>query len=132
MTVLNIIFNCAIKKWATFKGRTNRKEFIVFTIFFYTFIFATVSFEKEIREIFKEQFEEQIVLRLLLSLFLLFLMIKLIVSNLSVTIRRLHDINLSGWWYILLGLNPLLLITTIILCFLKGTPSPNRYGTPLD
>lgn len=39
-------------------------------------------------------------------------------------VRRLHDINLSGWWSILVYLVP---ICIFILCFWPGTPGPNRY-----
>jgi len=48
--------------------------------------------------------------------------------SLSVAVRRLHDLNHSGWW-ILLALIPLVgdIILLIWFCF-KGTDGPNRFG----
>jgi uncharacterized membrane protein YhaH (DUF805 family) len=43
---------------------------------------------------------------------------------LSVTVRRLHDINMSGWWS-LLSFFPLI---PIFLLFRPGTKGQNRFG----
>jgi uncharacterized membrane protein YhaH (DUF805 family) len=46
----------------------------------------------------------------------------------GVTIRRLHDINRSGWW-VLIALVPLLgIIGLLIMLALKGTDGENPYG----
>ncbi|MBK1991409.1 DUF805 domain-containing protein [Campylobacter sp. 2018MI35] len=47
--------------------------------------------------------------------------------NLAVNARRLHDINLSGWWQ-LIGLIPYVYIVLIILFCLKGNDNANRFG----
>lgn len=46
----------------------------------------------------------------------------------AVTVRRLHDTNRSGWWY-LLSFIPLIgdLVLFIFMC-LKGTEGENRFG----
>ena len=53
----------------------------------------------------------------------------LILPNLSLVIRRLHDINKSGWWMLLfftiVGLIPMF----YWLYFKKGDQSDNNYGT---
>ena len=47
---------------------------------------------------------------------------------LSLSVRRLHDINRSGYW-LFLGLIPLAgSIVLIIFDCLRGTPGPNRFG----
>ena len=47
--------------------------------------------------------------------------------GLAVTIRRLHDIDRSGWW-VLIGLVPFVGgIVLLIFSLLEGTPGPNRY-----
>lgn len=45
------------------------------------------------------------------------------------TIKRLHDMSLTGWWG-LAGFIPLLgtLPMTILLLFIRGTEGDNRYG----
>lgn len=52
----------------------------------------------------------------------------LLIPNLAVAARRLHDTDKSGWW-LLLGLIPL--IGNLVLIFLlvqRGTEGANRFG----
>ncbi|MBV9795586.1 MAG: DUF805 domain-containing protein [Actinobacteria bacterium] len=48
--------------------------------------------------------------------------------SLSLAIRRLHDTNRSGWWW-LIGLIPIIggIILLVFYC-LPGTPGPNKHG----
>ncbi|HEY6868116.1 MAG TPA: DUF805 domain-containing protein [Novosphingobium sp.] len=58
-----------------------------------------------------------------------------LIPAIAVTIRRLHDRDLSGWWYlgtIVAGAIPILgtiasLAFLVVMC-LDGTPGPNRFG----
>jgi uncharacterized membrane protein YhaH (DUF805 family) len=52
----------------------------------------------------------------------------LLLPSLAVTVRRLHDTNSSGWWY-LITLIPYLggLIMIVWYC-IKGTEGENRFG----
>ena len=48
--------------------------------------------------------------------------------GLAVGVRRLHDVDRSGWW-LLLGLIPLIGAIVLIIWFCtRGTPGPNRFG----
>ena len=58
-----------------------------------------------------------------------------LLPSIAVTIRRLHDRDMSGWWYlgiIIASMIPLvgflLSIAFIVLMALPGTPGPNRFG----
>ena len=61
-----------------------------------------------------------------------------LIPGLAVTVRRLHDRDMSGWWYgglILLGFVPILnffvlfgYLALLVVLFLDGTRGPNRYG----
>ena len=79
--------NCLTKKYANFSGRASRSEFWFFYLFLiivYAILFlliATISFK----------------LLWVLGVFIL----GMIIPALAVTIRRLHDINKSGWYFIL-------------------------------
>ena len=54
----------------------------------------------------------------------------LLLPGLSVSIRRLHDTNRTGWW-ILIGLIPLIGFIVLLIFYLEqGTPGPNEYGPP--
>ncbi|CAG0911317.1 unnamed protein product, partial [Cyprideis torosa] len=76
-----------------------------------------------------------IVLLIVLSLaFYVFLFFSF-VPMLAITVRRFHDRNMSGWWYlgfILLGFIPFInlisFIAFIVIMCLPGTKGENRFG----
>jgi uncharacterized membrane protein YhaH (DUF805 family) len=58
-----------------------------------------------------------------------------LIPGIAVTVRRLHDREMSGWWYlgfIVLSLIPLVgiiaSIAMIVILALEGTDGPNKYG----
>ena len=58
-----------------------------------------------------------------------------IIPSIAVGVRRLHDRDMSGWWYlgfIVLSVIPLIgiiaSIAFIVIMALPGTPGPNRFG----
>jgi uncharacterized membrane protein YhaH (DUF805 family) len=59
----------------------------------------------------------------------------ILLPSIAVTIRRLHDRDMSGWWYlgaIVGSMIPiagfLVSIAFLVLMALPGTPGPNRFG----
>lgn len=51
-----------------------------------------------------------------------------ILPSLAVSVRRLHDLDKSGWW-LLIGLIPLVgTIILIVWCATGGTDKSNRFG----
>jgi uncharacterized membrane protein YhaH (DUF805 family) len=63
---------------------------------------------------------------LLSSVFLLFVLI----PSVSIGVRRLHDVNNSGWWYLLI-LVPLIGPLVLIYWAIKpGDAHSNVYGEP--
>ena len=56
----------------------------------------------------------------------------LLLPNLSVSIRRLHDTGRTGWW-ILIGLVPLIGWIVLLVFYLQPSdPGENQHGPPLD
>ena len=58
-----------------------------------------------------------------------------LIPSIAVGVRRLHDREMTGWWYlgfIVLSMIPLLgllvSIAFIVVMALPGTPGPNKYG----
>lgn len=58
-----------------------------------------------------------------------------IIPGIAVAVRRLHDRDMSGWWYlgvIVASIIPLINIVAsigfLVLMFLPGTNGPNRFG----
>ena len=54
----------------------------------------------------------------------------LLLPGLSVSIRRLHDTDHSGWW-VLIGLIPIIGFIVLLIFYLRQSdPGENRYGPP--
>lgn len=58
-----------------------------------------------------------------------------LVPNIAVNVRRLHDRDKSGWWYLgvfVFSMIPLIgmfvSIAYLVMMCLAGTPGPNRFG----
>jgi len=102
-------------KLLTAKGRANRKEYAVDSIFLILFVFFVICMGQLIGPNRNEFF---------VLPFLLFLWI----IDVLVTIRRLHDLNRSGrqWWLLMVPIYNIYL--GLILWFKRGTRGPNRYG----
>lgn len=43
-------------------------------------------------------------------------------------IRRLHDLNRSGWWFLIILIPYVNFLLLIAALFIKGTKGPNKYG----
>ena len=75
-----------MKLYASFKGRARRKEFWYFQLFYFLFIFVAI-----IVDLYAD-------LDGVLSAILILLMF---LPDTSVSVRRLHDLGYSGWWYVI-------------------------------
>lgn len=58
-----------------------------------------------------------------------------LIPSIAVTVRRLHDRDMSGWWYLAFfvgGMIPYIgfiaSIALLVLMVLPGTEGPNRFG----
>lgn len=54
----------------------------------------------------------------------------LFLPGLSVAIRRLHDTNRSGWWYLIILIPLIGIIVLIVWWVQQSDPGPNDYGPP--
>jgi len=108
-----------LKKYAVFDGRARRKEY------WYFFLISTViSIFLALIDSFTGTISEEAGLGLLSGIYAL----AVLIPGLSVTVRRLHDANRSGWW-ILIGLIPVIGgIALLVFMVLDSTPGDNQYG----
>ncbi|MFS2223954.1 DUF805 domain-containing protein [Pantoea sp. B65] len=129
-TIIESYLNC-FRKYATFTGRSNRKEYSVFTIV-NTVLSTVFSFIPVFNWIFG---------------------LLIFMPGIAVSVRRVHDLNKSAWWLffpysmififgIAIGITDnidarLLLLTLIILSciamsvwllFYRGTKGRNCFG----
>ena len=55
------------------------------------------------------------------------ILLGLLISLVAITVRRLHDVGLSGWWSLICFI-PYVGFLVLILFFLKGDKRENNYG----
>lgn len=106
-------------KYATFKGRARRSEYWWFILFYSLVLIAAAVLDNLFGITIERTFYGAIYCIAALVLFL---------PNLTVTVRRLHDINKSGW-NILWGFIPLIgAILLLVWCCQDSKVEANQYG----
>ncbi len=109
----------AFKKFAQFTSRSNRPEYWYFVLFNVIFAIAAMTLDNMLGFNFPNTPYGIIYTAYALVTF---------IPGLSTTVRRLHDVNKSGW-YILIVLIPLIgSIWLLVLLAKKGTVGENKYG----
>ena len=102
-----------LKKYAVFSGRARRKEFWMFFLFnlIITFVLGFIEVLVGGPGIVGTLYG-----------------LALLIPSIAVSVRRLHDINHSGWW-LLIGLIPLIgAIVLLVFMVQDGKPGKNQYG----
>ena len=87
MNFKNAIKTCLKDKYFNFKNRASRSEFWFF------YLFLVIGYTISISTIF-------ISIKLFIGIIWIFIL-AMIIPSLAVTVRRLHDINKSGWFILL-------------------------------
>lgn len=109
----------ALKQYADFKGRARRKEFWLFILFYFIFYVLAVVLDNVLGITIDYMYVGPVTSMLSLVM---------IIPNLSVTVRRLHDIGKSGW-FIFIGLIPVIgSIWLLVLMFKNSQSGTNEYG----
>ena len=107
------------KNYVNFKGRARRKEYWGFTLF-YALIFAILG---------------AFAFTGIGAILFLVVFVVTLPPSISLTVRRLHDINLSGWFtlYMLIMLIPVIgegiaIIISIVIGVVQGSAKSNKFG----
>lgn len=108
----------AIKRYTDFEGRSNRSEYWLFILFCIIFGMACAMIDAYTGNINESGRGA------LTSIFYLFTF----VPSLSVMVRRLHDIDRSGWWWFIIFIPIGGAIVLLAFLLLPGTQGPNRFG----
>ena len=108
-----------LKKYAVFEGRARRKEYWYFALFYLLAMIATT-----IVDMMTGMYSQTLEIGVLSGI----LVLAIFVPSLSVTVRRLHDTDRSGWW-VLIGLIPIIgAIVLLVFMALDSQPGANRFG----
>ncbi|SFC93087.1 DUF805 domain-containing protein [Tropicimonas isoalkanivorans] len=114
MTFQEAVRTC-IQKYVQFSGRARRPEYWWFALF--NFLGSIIS---------------QMIDRLLfgpdVGVLAAIWGLALLLPSIAVGVRRLHDLEKSGWW-LLIALIPIIGFLVLLYWFVqKGTEGPNRFG----
>jgi uncharacterized membrane protein YhaH (DUF805 family) len=116
------ITNLFIRNLFSFKGRASRREYIIRTILLPLF-FIIIDLNLKYLDNTKSWF-----FLITACLFLIVIWI-LMLQYFPLAVRRLHDLNLSGFC-VLVSFIPFGLLLMLLLIFKKGTDGVNDYGEP--
>jgi len=101
-----------LSKYVDFNGRAARAEYWWFVLFQALAVVAA-----GILDIFVGFLQPLVILGLL-------------VPGIAVTVRRLHDTDRSGWWF-LISFVPLVgIVVLLVFLVARGTDGENRFGAP--
>jgi uncharacterized membrane protein YhaH (DUF805 family) len=105
-----------LKKYMVFTGRASRKEFWMFVLvnIVISIIFSILTRIPVLKVIFW-------------IVYILFILAVLI-PGVTLGIRRLHDINLSGWLMLICLIPVVNVIAVFLLCVIEGNQYDNQYG----
>jgi uncharacterized membrane protein YhaH (DUF805 family) len=99
-----------------FKGRVNRSTYLLANLV--SVLLSLVLRHPKIEPLLEHNSTTAVLALLALS--------PLIIWEVAVIIRRLHDSNLNGWWALLMILPGF----TIFLLLMPGNKGENKYGKP--
>ncbi|MBK31059.1 MAG: hypothetical protein CMF53_02460 [Legionellales bacterium] len=132
---MGLIIDCYTKKYAVFSGRARRKEFWLFMLFLTLALYIPQVILTEYMLLqmadtstSSDSFSDEtgFVMFVGYGIWFLFIIFSL-APAISVSVRRLHDVNKSGWWY-WISLVPLINLIMIFFYAQKGTAGVNRFG----
>lgn len=104
-----------LKNYANFTGRARRKEFWFFTLVYMIITTITIVLDLALKTY-----------GVITGVFIL----AMIVPSISVAVRRLHDINKSGWYY-LIQMIPMVGPILVLIWFATETKQEsNQWGNP--
>jgi uncharacterized membrane protein YhaH (DUF805 family) len=110
-----------LANYAVFRGRAGRPEYWYFVLFNVIASILLAILDAMIGTVIG--FEEFVLLGGIYALAVL-------LPSIAVTVRRLHDTDRSGWWF-LISLIPFVGVIVLIVFMVKqGTAGPNRFGSP--
>lgn len=114
------------RNFARFHGRARRSEYRGYVLFATIFYFVALMIDVilSLAVYGRDEYGEPIVLPIL---FIVFLVYNILLS-IAITVRRLHDQDLSGWMY-LIGLIPYIGgLILLVFMFFDSKPAPNTHG----
>ncbi|MEY1554010.1 DUF805 domain-containing protein [Yoonia sp. R2331] len=112
-----------MSKYFTLRGRATRSEYWWYFLMYIIITCAALAFDVYLYDPFQPVSLNPF------SYFTSFWLIVNIIPQFTVTVRRLHDTDKSGFWY-LINLVPLGWVVMLVFMVLPSDPRDNSYGPP--
>ena len=119
-------FWTVIRRWRDFAGRSSRREFWMYTLVIFIASIVLGVVDGFLFGAFEPAPEGEAVIMPIVSFSNAFSLITFI-PGLSVSVRRLHDINRTGWW-LLIALTVIGLLLIIYWACVRSDEGDNQYG----
>lgn len=104
----------ALSRFADFSGRSRRKEYWWFMLFYNVLLYGAFALDMAVGNMYGG--------------FIWLVILVLFLPGLAVTVRRLHDTDKSGWWFLLVLIPYIGGLIVFIMMLFDGTPGMNRFG----
>ena len=124
-----------LRRYAEFDGRSRRMEYWMFTLFcvlVYAVLLLIMAAGLPWAEITDMERpgapSDPGVLFYIGMIGIVVFALGTIIPNIAVTIRRFHDQDLSGWFYLLNFIPYIGGLIVLVFMFIDGTRGPNRFG----
>ena len=120
-----------LKRYVDFSGRSRRKEFWTWYLFVMIMYFVLMYLDTALglggtATGYAEG--GSVGFNMTGGLLTILFMLAVLIPNIAVAVRRMHDIGKSGWM-VLIGIIPLIGWIYVIYCYVQpGTVGPNQYG----
>jgi uncharacterized membrane protein YhaH (DUF805 family) len=113
------VFAAFTKKYFTFSGRASRSEYwlcvVAYMVLYIVAMILDFSFG-----LWSEEAG--------IGTFSGIVFVATLIPTTAVAVRRLHDTNRVGWWYLIIIVPLFGVIALVVMFCLKGTDGDNRFG----
>ncbi len=116
---MNYFLDAITHKYTDFSGRARRAEYWMFTL-----IYSIIRIVLVIISLMIENETAYLVIRMIDAIFSL----AIIIPTISITVRRLHDIGKSGYWYFISFITLIGGIWMLILLVTDSDYGTNEWG----
>ena len=110
------------ENYANFNGRARRKEYWMFTLF-YILLVVACTFALALLGATGSQS-----LTLLVAIISIAIILAHVVPSIAVTVRRLHDVGQSGWFFLLAFIPYIGNLIIFVFSVIEGNKGTNKYG----
>ena len=122
MTFMESVQTCIKENYCNFEGRAPRSEYWWFTLFL-----ALLEIVTSVLDGFLGTYTVTSSGKMIGFINLIFLL-AILLPSIAVAVRRLHDTDRSGWFYLLIFIPLIGSIILIIFFVQQGTNGRNRFG----